>query len=132
MTVGLFGLFGLAVLALLLFMRQTIVRPITYLSAVVKRVAEGDFDQTIALTNHDELGDLQATFNHLISTLRLANELVAEQQRTLEARVGERTTELGMVNQQLQLELAGGSERRQRWKLNRPCWCGGWMSAPPT
>ena len=66
-TVGLFGLFTLAVLALLLFIRQTIVRPIAHLSAVVKTVAEGDFDQTIAITNHDELGGLQATFNHLIS-----------------------------------------------------------------
>jgi HAMP domain-containing protein len=64
-AVGLFGLFGLAVLGLLLFMRQTIVRPITQLSAAARTVAAGDLDQTIAITSHDEIGSLQAALNHI-------------------------------------------------------------------
>jgi PAS domain S-box-containing protein len=106
MAVGLFGLFALAVLGLLLFMRQTIVRPIARLSAVARTVADGDLDHTIAITSHDEIGSLQAAFNHMINNLRIAGETTAEYQRTLEARVAERTTALAAVNHQLQLELA--------------------------
>ncbi len=57
-------------------------------------VADGDLDHTIAITSHDEIGSLQATFNHMVNSLRMAEETTAEYQRTLEARVAERTTEL--------------------------------------
>ncbi len=57
-------------------------------------VADGDLDHTIAITSHDEIGSLQATFNHMVNSLRMAEETTAENQRTLEARVAERTTEL--------------------------------------
>jgi signal transduction histidine kinase/ActR/RegA family two-component response regulator len=106
MTAGLFCLFALAVLGLLLFMRQTILRPITQLATIARMVAEGNLHQTIAITSDDEVGSLQATFNHMINNLHQAWETVLEYQGTLEARVVERTTELAVSNTHLQLELA--------------------------
>src|SRR6266508_2248900 len=44
-------------------------------------VADGDLDHTIAITSHDEIGSLQATFNHMVNSLRMAEGELAHAAR---------------------------------------------------
>ena len=44
------------------------------LSTVTRTVADGELDQTIAITSRDEIGSLQATFNHMVNNLRMAED----------------------------------------------------------
>jgi len=91
---GLFSVVALAVLGVVLYMRHAIARPITRLATVAQMVADGQLDQTIVITNTDEIGSLQQTFNQMVANLRQAGAAVAEHQRMLEARVVERTADL--------------------------------------
>jgi anti-anti-sigma factor len=91
---GLFSVVALAVLGVVLYMRHAIVRPITRLARAAQTVTDRQLDQTIAITNTDEIGSLQQAFNQMVASLRHAGAAVAEQQILLEARVGERTADL--------------------------------------
>jgi rsbT co-antagonist protein RsbR len=91
---GLLSVVALVVLSLVLYMRHAIIRPITRLAVATQAVADGQLDQRIAVTSTDEVGILQQTFNQMVANLDQAGAAVAEQQRLLEARVVERTTDL--------------------------------------
>ncbi|MBI2491286.1 MAG: HAMP domain-containing protein [Candidatus Rokubacteria bacterium] len=53
-------------------MRSVIIRPIVTLSAVARRVGEGDFEARAPVGSRDELGDLGAAFNDMTSRLSQA------------------------------------------------------------
>jgi rsbT co-antagonist protein RsbR len=91
---SLFSLFAITVIGMLLVTRRFVIRPITKLSAIAKAVAEGQLDQSVDVTNRDEVGVLQLGFRQMITGLRAANEATAAQQHLLETRVAERTAEL--------------------------------------
>jgi two-component system, NtrC family, sensor histidine kinase KinB len=60
------------VLALLFAYRFTnyVVDPISTLTQKAKRIAEGDFDQRLHISSHDEIGMLAAEFNRMAARLR--------------------------------------------------------------
>lgn len=47
-----------------------ILRPLRALSSVTERVAEGDMPEQVAIRTHDELGQLGASFNHMLESLK--------------------------------------------------------------
>ena len=64
-----------------------IIRPLRQLMLGTSKVSKGDYDVQLAVTQHDEVGDLTQTFNDMAST-------IADYTRTLEVRVEDRTREL--------------------------------------
>jgi signal transduction histidine kinase/DNA-binding response OmpR family regulator len=65
-----FSLFAFMVLMALILLRRQIVQPIRQLSSAAGGVARGDLDQSTPVTNNDEIGDLQRSFNLMVSSLR--------------------------------------------------------------
>ncbi|NPV69806.1 MAG: HAMP domain-containing protein [Firmicutes bacterium] len=65
------ALLALGVTAVLgLIVSQTITGPIEEITAKARRMAAGDFQQTIEVRSDDEIGQLAAMFNHLTNRLR--------------------------------------------------------------
>jgi two-component system NtrC family sensor kinase len=64
---------GLAVL-LSAFLAHLLVSPIQLLAGKMGRVAQGDFDQRLALHRKDEIGDLMSAFNQMTEQLKKARE----------------------------------------------------------
>src|SRR5262245_59052034 len=65
-------------------MRSVIVRPIVALSAVARRVGEGDFDVRAPAGARDEIGALGGAFNDMTSRLNQAYSELAAKNRELE------------------------------------------------
>jgi rsbT co-antagonist protein RsbR len=78
-----FGILVLLVLGILILLQRRIVRPVKAVAAAAHDVAQGQLDQTLAVTGDDEIGDLQRTFNQMVQNLRSSRAIVAEQQRAL-------------------------------------------------
>jgi len=81
------------VMVTLLLIRR-IIHPIQNLVDATGRIAGGDFRQSVVVTSDDEIGTLAESFNRMIRRLASSREEVQQYQRTLEARVEERTKEL--------------------------------------
>ena len=81
-------------IALTLMVTRRITAPIHTLHDATQKVAQGDLTQPLMIVTGDEVGDLARSFNSMVETLRTAREQEAAYQKTLEATVGERTTEL--------------------------------------
>lgn len=79
------GLFftGLVTALLLLLLRRQVVKPIKALSTASTAFASGHLDQTVEVTNSDEIGELQQAFNQMAHNLREQQEML--QKRTEEA-----------------------------------------------
>jgi signal transduction histidine kinase len=113
-----------AVLFSLLVTHYVFSRPLSRLQAGAQILASGQFGFQIPLTTRDELGDLARTFNQMSTQIeRLYLEKVREErarrereigqlkeaERILEAKVAQRTAEIGSKNEELlksQEELA--------------------------
>ena len=96
----------LALLASLLALvaAQFFTRPITRLTGVAEKVAEGDLTARAAIDSEDEVGILATTFNRMTGRLRQTLE-------TLEQRVADRTAELARA--------MPAAARRDRLRLTR-------------
>jgi signal transduction histidine kinase/ActR/RegA family two-component response regulator len=68
---------GLWIAALLAFLGRAIVRPIAQLSELAGSVARGDLSPRVRVTNNDEIGRLQGTFNHMIGEIETQREALA-------------------------------------------------------
>jgi methyl-accepting chemotaxis protein len=84
------------------FGRQMILR-IKNIALIAGEVAEGNLGKRINVSEPDEIGSLGRAFNHMAGKLQTLYG-------TLEDRIDERTHELNVTNEQLQVELA---ERKQ-------------------
>ncbi|MEK6661292.1 MAG: ATP-binding protein [candidate division NC10 bacterium] len=80
---------------------RRITQPITRLTESAARMAEGQLDQTIPVTSHDEIGTLAETYNEMAKALKRTlneREQVAGELRdlnqSLEDRIRERTSQL--------------------------------------
>jgi signal transduction histidine kinase/DNA-binding NarL/FixJ family response regulator len=82
---------GLLSCILIFFSIGRILRPIQYLTDGAQRIAEGDFDYTIAAKTGDEIQALARQFNAMASALK---EFYAD----LEQRVADRTIKLAALN----------------------------------
>ncbi len=60
-------------------LQRTILQPINALTAVSKRLGEGELDQVVAVDSHDELGQLADTFNKMATKLRAYRQMMGDQ-----------------------------------------------------
>jgi class 3 adenylate cyclase/HAMP domain-containing protein len=88
-----------AAAVLTIAMRSVIVRPIVALSAVARRVGDGDFEARASVGARDEIGELGGAFNEMTSRLSQAH------------------TELATKNTELATALQSLQESRQRLAL---------------
>jgi signal transduction histidine kinase len=75
-----FALFATMIVLALILLRRQIVQPIKQLAAAAGIVAQGDLSQVTPITNADEIGDLQHSFNQMLDSLR--EQRAAAEQRT--------------------------------------------------
>jgi signal transduction histidine kinase len=80
--------------------RRFIIKPIKELERSTKTIIQtGDLDHSITIKTGDEIGQLAASFNEMVKSIRSAHE-------GLELRVAERTAELSDTNAILKQEIA--------------------------
>jgi signal transduction histidine kinase/CheY-like chemotaxis protein len=65
-----FCLFIFMLVLILILLRRQVVQPIKRLAVAAGIVAQGDLNQQTPITNDDEIGDLQHSFNQMIGSLR--------------------------------------------------------------
>jgi len=75
-------------------LRVIVVRPVAALNTGVKKVAAGDLEHRVEADQYDELGELALAFNQMAEELRKSERKLVETNKSLEAKVVERTTEL--------------------------------------
>ncbi|MEM7132161.1 MAG: ATP-binding protein [Chloroflexota bacterium] len=82
-----------------LFLRHTLVRPLSRLMHNVERVDAGDLSITTPVQSHDEIGFLTDAFNRMVSSIRQSNNELQALNVSLEERIEERTAQLASANQ---------------------------------
>lgn len=85
-----------------LYLARRISAPIRSLTATASRLEGGDFSVRATPASSDEIGDLARTFNDMVHSLQNHERDLQELNRTLEARVEERTEELHRTNRRLE------------------------------
>ncbi len=97
------GVISVVILSFLLslLLSRFVNKPIDRLLTAIKKAAEGNLDQTVAIRSRDELGELSDSFNNMILELKRSRDAIEEWTQTLEKRVQERTQELERVQDQL-------------------------------
>jgi signal transduction histidine kinase len=87
--------------------------PIRQLVEASNRIAGGDYEARVATDRPDEIGMLARSFNEMARRIRqhqqelhLANDNLAEANRSLEGKVSRRTAELESANKRLSSEMA--------------------------
>src|SRR6185436_5533223 len=79
-------------------------RPLIELQQGVTKLAK-EFDETVEVTGHDEIGALTVAFNKMADRLRTSHFQLIDDHHDLERRVASRTSELSQSNIQLQAEV---------------------------
>jgi len=87
-------------------MARSVVRPITVLTDSARRLAAGDLSEPVPHLGEDEIGRLGRAFNTMRDHLRLSLQNLNEANRTLEARVAERTGQLEKLYRELRRKEA--------------------------
>jgi len=90
-----------ATIAFITFFIRFVTKPLKMLVAVTDQVARGDLGQRVQLQQHDELGQLAATFNKMIESLQQSRNEIEDYNRTLEEKIIQRTLELEEAQAQL-------------------------------
>ncbi|RRR65322.1 MAG: HAMP domain-containing protein [Candidatus Viridilinea halotolerans] len=70
----------LAIAVLCILIARRITQPVVDLAAAARRLSAGELELAVAVTRRDELGELQTTFNQMVSNLR--GQRVALEART--------------------------------------------------
>jgi diguanylate cyclase (GGDEF)-like protein/PAS domain S-box-containing protein len=65
---------GITLLLLIFFVRRTIIKPISQVSIAMRSLADGNQDQSIPVTGHDELSDMARIFNQMCNDLRITHK----------------------------------------------------------
>jgi len=93
---------GMATVVTIMIARS-ITHPIQRLVEATRTIARtGNLSQDVAVKRQDEVGQLAATFNQMIASLRQAEQEVRKLNEELEQRVVERTAQLKAANEELQ------------------------------
>ncbi|MBF0382281.1 MAG: diguanylate cyclase [Magnetococcales bacterium] len=61
---------GIALLLLVFFVRKATIKPISQVSHAMRNLANGNQDQQVPVTGHDELSDMARIFNQMCNDLR--------------------------------------------------------------
>ena len=88
----------LVVLGSILLLARTLARPLSQLSAVSQRVAQGDLGVRAAIGSRDEVGQVAKAFNLMVAK-------VQEFTQGLESQVAARTAELSQANRELERQV---------------------------
>jgi HAMP domain-containing protein len=97
--------------ALAILTSRWIIEPILRLNAAARKLAKGQWEQTVAVERTDELGELAASFNQMAIQLResfitleaqnvelqQAKDEIAQSNRSLEQKISDRTHELAQT-----------------------------------
>jgi len=89
-----------AIIIMTAFVR-IITQPIKTLVDVTDQISKGDLSKTVNISRRDEIGLLAESFNRMIESLKESQEEIEEYNRTLEAKIIERTRELEDAQSQL-------------------------------
>lgn len=65
----------------IVLLRRWVLRPVEHLRQGAQRFGKGDFDHTIAIATHDELGQLGEEFNHMASLIVSMQDERVERER---------------------------------------------------
>jgi two-component system NtrC family sensor kinase len=95
------GLLILIAGALTIFTQKLVNRPVQQLLQQTYLVAAGQLDSSVNLVVDDELGELAGAFNRMTRSLQQARIELEDWNRTLEARVMDRTEEISRMQAQL-------------------------------
>ena len=96
----------LVVFGLALKLQSFISRPILKLATTARAVSEHhDYSLRVEKTTEDELGELTAAFNEMLSQIQRSDRALKKAHDDLEERVAQRTTELSEANASLQVEV---------------------------
>ncbi|OFZ19817.1 MAG: hypothetical protein A2X94_17245 [Bdellovibrionales bacterium GWB1_55_8] len=87
-----------AVFLVALFFSHSLTVPIERLVEATRRIAQGQFDHSVAVSTRDELAVLANSFNLMTRDLKTSHEKLEEYSRDLEKKVAERTEALEMQN----------------------------------
>lgn len=99
-------LIALAILAtgivIVVYFAKRMTLPLNDLTAVARQVGAGDLSATATVQSSDEIGELTQVFNQMTFSLRSREQELVELNRTLEAKVENRTHEVKEANERLQ------------------------------
>ncbi len=108
------GALGFGLVAAL-FLTRRIVAPVQDLVEATEAIKAGRLDYRTTVRTGDELETLGGAFNAMVADLQLSDAKVAEQQRTLERKVDERTAQLALATTDA-LRLADEAQAASRAK----------------
>ncbi len=80
-------------------------RPLSVLLQGVQRIDEGNLDVSIPVQSQDEIGYLSGAFNHMVTSIKAAEEQLKSYNRTLTEKIEERTRDLHIKNVKLEETL---------------------------
>lgn len=83
------------------FIVAAITRPVTELVDATDQISRGDFSIMLDINQRDEIGQLAVTFNKMTASLRQSRDEIEQYNRTLEAKIIERTQQLEEAQTQL-------------------------------
>lgn len=110
-VVGIFlTLLLLAAVGGTVLLSRIVIRPIVGLRDAAERFGKGEVDVQVEIKSHDELGQLESTFNEMALAHIKAEDDLRKARDGLEVRVEERTRELADANEELLQQI----EERER------------------
>jgi HAMP domain-containing protein len=90
------GLLLMAITGTLL--NRVVLKPLTEVTAMARRISAGDYSQTLPSDRRDEIGTLNQVFSEMSAKIR-------ENTETLESRIRERTSEIDKAHRDLQVRM---------------------------
>jgi two-component system NtrC family sensor kinase len=94
---GVAGIGFLCIIGITYYMIRSITRPLGEMVSATRNIAAGRFDHEVRCDSQDEIGQLAASFNAMLKSLRHMRADLEEWGRTLEEKVRQRTEELGAM-----------------------------------
>lgn len=85
-----------------LFIRKSILRPLTKINDGVETIKKGDFEKKIEIKSNDEMEALANSFNDMTTQINKSKKTLEDYNKTLEEKVTERTKEIEEKNIELE------------------------------
>jgi two-component system, NtrC family, sensor kinase len=95
------GVLGVVLVLILSFFITTgIIRPLREMVGATKKIAKGDLSWELSTASQDEIGQLAASFNHMLVRLKQTRQELEEYGKTLEDKVEQRSQQLKQIQLQ--------------------------------
>ncbi len=86
------------------FVTKKILNPLLAVALSSKKIGKGDLSQRVSVVSRDEIGELSESFNQMAMQLKHSRDEITELNRGLEKKVKERTQELELTLEDLELK----------------------------